>query len=123
MKTKKLPASPGMGYIRFALSVVLFLSATLSFGQPGKNGAVTITALNTVVNCYSPVTNNVAAGATSVVISNAGGSCNWECGDMVMIYQAQGAAINTANTQPASTVKRPTLMICSLLAVGLIFLT
>lgn len=100
MKTKKLPAQPGMGYIRYALSVVLFLSATLSFGQPGKNGAVTITALNTVVNCYSPVTSNVTAGATSVVINNAGGNnCNWECGDLVMIYQAQGAAINTANTQ------------------------
>ncbi|WP_430402526.1 gliding motility-associated C-terminal domain-containing protein [Fluviicola sp.] len=98
MKTKKLPANPDMGCIRYALSLVLFLSACFAFGQPGKNGAATITALNTVVNCYSPVTNNVTAGSTSVVINNTGGNnCNLECGDMVMIYQAQGAAINTGN--------------------------
>jgi gliding motility-associated-like protein len=99
MKTKTLPANPDMGYIRFALSVVLSLSAFFSFGQPGKSGAVTISALNTVVNCYSPVTNNVTAGATSVTVNNSGGNnCNWECGDMVMIYQAQGASINTADS-------------------------
>lgn len=99
MKTKILSANPDMGYIRFALSVVLSLSAFFSFGQPGKSGAVTISALNTVVNCYSPVTNNVTAGATSVTVNNSGGSnCNWECGDMVMIYQAQGASINTGDS-------------------------
>ena len=99
MKTKILSANQDMGYVRFALSVVLSLSAFFSFGQPGKSGAVTISALNTVVNCYSPVTNNATAGATSVTVNNSGGSnCNWECGDMVMIYQAQGASINTADS-------------------------
>lgn len=98
MKTKTLQANRDMGYIRFVLSVVLFLSASLAFGQPGKNGAVTITALNTVVNCYSPVTNDVSAGSNTVTVNNSGGNnCNWECGDMVMIYQAQGASINTTN--------------------------
>ena len=99
MKTKSLQANPDMGYIRFVLSIVLFLSASFAFGQPGKNGAVTITALNTVVNCYSPVTNDVAAGSNSVTVNNSGGNnCNWECGDMVMIYQVQGASINTSNS-------------------------
>ena len=99
MKTKNLPANPDMGHIRFVLSVVLLMFSYFSFGQPGKSGAVTISALNTVVNCYSPVTNNVTAGATSVTVNNSGGSnCNWECGDMVMIYQAQGASISTANS-------------------------
>ncbi|MGV3612073.1 MAG: gliding motility-associated C-terminal domain-containing protein [Fluviicola sp.] len=99
MKTKNLPFDPDMGYVRVVLSVVLLFSACFAFGQPGKSGAVTISALNTVVNCYSPVTNNVAAGATSVTVNNSGGSnCNWECGDMVMIYQAQGASINTGNS-------------------------
>nr|WP_294858418.1 gliding motility-associated C-terminal domain-containing protein [uncultured Fluviicola sp.] len=105
MKTKKLPANPDMGYIRFALSIVLFLSTCFAFGQPGKNGAVTITALNTVVNCYSPVTNNVTAGSNSVTVNNSGGNnCNWECGDMVMIYQAQGATINTGNADTYGAV-------------------
>lgn len=98
MKTKILPAIRDIGYVRFAFSVVLSLSTSFAFGQPGKTGAATITALNTVVNCYSPVTNNVAAGSNSVTIDNSGGNnCNWECGDMVMIYQAQGATINTGN--------------------------
>ena len=99
MKTKILSANLDMGYVRFALSVVLSLSAFFSFGQPGKSGAVTISALNTVVNCYSPVTNNVIAGSNQVTVNNSGGNnCNWECGDMVMIYQAQGASINTTNS-------------------------
>ncbi len=105
MKTKNLPANPGMGYVRLALYAVLFLSACFAFGQPGKNGAVTITALNTVVNCYSPVTNDVSSGATSVTVNNSGGSnCNWECGDLVMIYQAQGASINTSNSDAYGSV-------------------
>lgn len=99
MKTKKLPTIPDMGYVRGVLSVVLLMFPCFSFGQPGKSGAITISAPNTVVNCYSPVTNNVTAGATSVTVNNSGGSnCNWECGDLVMIYQAQGASINTANS-------------------------
>lgn len=99
MKTKKLLTNPGMVYIRFVLSMVLFLSASLTFGQPGRDGAVTITALNTVVNCYSPVTNDVAAGSNSVTVNNSGGNnCNWQCGEMVMIYQVQGASINTSNS-------------------------
>ncbi len=105
MKTKKLPANPDMGCIRYALSVVLLMFSYFSFGQPGKSGAVTISALNTVVNCYSPVTNNAVAGATSVTVNNSGGSnCNWECGDMVMIYQAQGASISTANSDAYGTI-------------------
>lgn len=99
MKMKTLPARLDTGCIRVALSVILLLFTCFAFGQPGKNGAATITALNTVVNCYSPVTNNVTAGATSVIINNTGGNnCNLECGDMVMIYQAQGATINTTNS-------------------------
>lgn len=99
MKTKKLPINPNTGCVRVVLSVVLLMFPYFSFGQPGKSGAVTISALNTVVNCYSPVTNNVNAGATAVTVNNSGGSnCNWECGDMVMIYQAQGASINASNS-------------------------
>ncbi|AEA45307.1 hypothetical protein [Fluviicola taffensis] len=105
MKTKILPANPDMGWVRFALSVILFLSVSFAFAQPGKSGPATITALNTVVNCYSPVTNNVASGSLSVIINNAGGNnCNLECGDLVMIYQAQGAEINAVNSDAYGTI-------------------
>ncbi|MDR0803066.1 hypothetical protein, partial [Fluviicola sp.] len=96
---KKRSANSYIGYIRFIFSVALLMFSCFSFGQPGKSGAVTISALNTVVNCYSSVTNNVSAGATSVTVNNSGGSnCNWECGDLVMIYQVQGASVNTSNS-------------------------
>lgn len=105
MKTKKLPTISDMGYVRGVLSVVLLMFSCFSFGQPGKSGTVTISALSTVVNCYSPVTSNVSAGATSVTVNNSGGSnCNWECGDLVMIYQAQGASINTSNSDAYGTI-------------------
>jgi large repetitive protein len=81
--------------------MILSLSTTLAFAQPGKNGAMTITATNTVVNCYSIVTANVTAGSTTIVTDN---SCTLECGDLVMVYQAQGASINTTNTDQYGTI-------------------
>lgn len=87
-------------------SIVAFLAITMvSFAQPGRDGAVTITSPNTVVNCYSPVTNDVTAGSTSVTVNNSGGNnCNWACGELVMLYQAQGASINTSNTSAYGSV-------------------
>ena len=87
--------------------------------QAGKDGALTITALNTVLNRYTQPTGNIAAGATTITVtsiadlnrdgitylptgyvSNATGfSSNLlSAGDLLMIYQAQGAAINITNT-------------------------
>lgn len=88
------------------LSLFIMLFAfTAVWAQPGKDGPMVITAANTVVNCYSPVTNDVAAGATSVTVNNSGGdNCNWECGDLVLIIQMQGASINTTNTSSYGTI-------------------
>jgi gliding motility-associated-like protein len=82
------------------VSIGIFLIITgASFAQPGRDGAVTITSANTVVNCYSPVTNDVIAGTSSVTVNNSGGNnCNWQCGELVMLVQMQGASINTSNT-------------------------
>ncbi len=86
-------------------SLLLFLLFTLlsffSFAQPGKDGALTVSAANTVVNCYTAVTANVTAGSTTVTTT---GTCAFTCGDMVMIYQAQGATINTTNTSAYGTI-------------------
>jgi len=83
------------------LILTLFIVPTISFAQPGKNGALTVNSLNTVVNCYSAVTADVTSGSTSVTTD---GSCLLECGDLVMIYQAQGASINSTNTDQYGTI-------------------
>lgn len=73
----------------------------LTLGQPGKNGALTVTTANTVVNCYTGVTANVTAGTSTVTTT---GTCAFQCGDLIMIYQAQGASINTSNTASYGTI-------------------
>lgn len=84
---------------RLHLSILFLFVSILVYAQPGKDGPRVITALNTVVNCYSAVGNDVVAGQMEVTVNNAGGiDCDWECGDLVLLYQAQGASINTTNT-------------------------
>jgi gliding motility-associated-like protein len=86
---------------RFTLLSLFLLLNLFSFAQPGKDGALTVSAANTVVNCYTAVTANVTAGSTTVTTT---GTCAFTCGDLVMIYQAQGATINTTNTAAYGTV-------------------
>ncbi|HMY21013.1 MAG TPA: hypothetical protein PKA58_32035, partial [Polyangium sp.] len=69
----------------------------------GKDGAYTVPAANTVVNQYSRITANVPVGATTVTINNINdlSSPTWgalEAGDLVMLYQAQGASIDSTDT-------------------------
>jgi large repetitive protein len=80
---------------------LLFFSCFSAVAQSGKNGSLTVNSLNTVVNCYSVVTASISAGTSTVTTDN---SCTIECGDLVMIYQAQGASINTLNTDQYGTI-------------------
>ena len=101
-------------------SVILFLLITFfSFAQPGKDGALTVTASNTVLNRYTRVTADVVAGTNTVTVTNiaelnrdaitylpsgyftnaAGFASNTlAAGDLIMLYQAQGALIDATNT-------------------------
>lgn len=75
-------------------------SATLLTAQQGKNGTVTVTATNTIVNEYTQLTANVGVGATSVSVANSTLNANGrfisgglQPGDLIMIYTVQGAWI------------------------------
>jgi gliding motility-associated-like protein len=87
---------------RIALFVLLFFTITLN-AQRGKNGPVTIAATQ-IVNEYTTLTADIAAGATSITVANstlnANGrfSTNLATGDLVMIIQMQGATILGAPT-------------------------
>lgn len=65
--------------------------------QPGKDGSYTVNSANQVLNKYCPVASNISAGSSSLVLAHAAlaGLCP---GDLILIYQAQGATINTSNS-------------------------
>ena len=87
--------------------------------QAAKDGALTITVANTVLCRYAQPTADIAAGTSSITVTsiadlnrdaitylpagfvtNAAGFASnaLAAGDLLMIYQAQGATIDTSNT-------------------------
>lgn len=91
------------------LLAICLLPSLLS-AQPGKDGARTVTATNTVLNTYTTLSAGASAGATTITVaSNAltGGafSTNLASGDLIMIIQMQGATINTTNTASYGNVE------------------
>ena len=64
----------------------------------------TVAAANTVVNQYAVLAANAAAGATSITVTNIADLPSLTAGDLVMIYQAQGATIDSTDTANYETV-------------------
>lgn len=86
------------------LSFYLHLTA-----QMGSLGSGNIIALNTVVNTYTYLTANAAAGTTSLTVNsnsmNGGAfSGNLTTGDLILIIQMQGASMNTTNTSAYGSI-------------------
>lgn len=77
------------------------MSAPAQARVPGKDGAFTATALNTIVNSYTTLNAAATAGATTLSVASAAGIA---AGDVLPVYQAQGATIGTANTNPYGAV-------------------
>ncbi|MBI3502065.1 MAG: gliding motility-associated C-terminal domain-containing protein [Bacteroidetes bacterium] len=79
---------------------LLFFTFYLSFAQRGKDGAKVISTANNVVNEYTTLTANAAAGATAIAVAsgtlNANGRFpgNLAAGDLLLLIQIQGAEIN-----------------------------
>jgi Domain of unknown function DUF11 len=85
---------------------LVFLSSLLAASQafawqPGKDGAGNITGANTVVNTYYTVPGNLNSGATTVTLSSTAGL---SVGDVLMIYQAQGATIDTSDSESYGSI-------------------
>ncbi|MEZ4221550.1 MAG: MYXO-CTERM sorting domain-containing protein [Polyangiaceae bacterium] len=69
----------------------------------GQDGAVTVAAANAVLNEYGVLQGNVAAGATSLTVTNIANLNSTTfgalaAGDLVMIIQMRGASINTTDS-------------------------
>ena len=86
--------------------VLLLLPALSLANTPGKNGTVTITAANTIVNQSTTLNVAASAGSGSITVANIAqlsspepvGGGALAAGDLILIYQARGATINTANS-------------------------
>lgn len=81
----------------FTLLVYIILLFPRISAQPGKDGNYTVQTPDQILNKYCPVMANISSGTNSLVLAHAAlvGLCP---GDLIMIYQAQGANMNSSNT-------------------------
>jgi len=78
----------------------------------GQSGALTIASANQVVNQYAVLAADVAAGATTITVTDIGDfamappvfASGLAAGDLIMIYQPQGATIDATDTASYGTV-------------------
>jgi uncharacterized repeat protein (TIGR01451 family) len=78
--------------------------ATSNAAIVGGLGTVAITAANTIVNRYSALAANVAAGATTLTVASGASLTPIANGDLLMIIQMQGATIDTTNSPTYGTL-------------------
>jgi large repetitive protein len=102
VSVKYLPyCSRVLAYLVLATLLVVAMAKNAYAWQPGKDGAVTITTANTVINNYYTIATNLNIGDTTVTLNNVTGLST---GDILMIYQAQGATINATDAAAYGTV-------------------
>ncbi len=90
-----LAAAPGALVALFALFALLAAAAPPARAQtPGKDGSVNIATPGTLVNVYTTLTTDAAAGATSIQVADATGIT---AGDLLLVIQMQGATIDTTD--------------------------
>lgn len=97
-----------MKKIKSRLVFSCLLLITTAHAQIGKHGARTISTANTIVNEYTNLTANAAAGATSITVASNSLNANSRFpatlaqGDLIMIIQVQGATMNLSTAGPFS---------------------
>lgn len=87
--------------IKYALLFVCIIHSFCLFPQFGKNGALTVNNPNSILNAYTSIGTNATTSQNYVVVTNINDlniGSNLTCGDLIFIYQAQGATISTPNT-------------------------
>ena len=86
------------------IAAFLVFMTNIAFSQRGKEGDFTVTGANTIVNTYTSLTANAAAGGSSITVANntmVGGAFGGalQAGDLLLIIQMQGATLDI-NTVP-----------------------
>jgi hypothetical protein len=86
--------------MRIATIVFLIFITSNLVAQRGKDGSGTVSGAGTIVNEYTALTADASAGVTAIFVAsnnlnaNARFTAPLAAGDLVLIYQAQGATIN-----------------------------
>ncbi len=90
-------------YALSTLATVLaaLVSAPAQAWVPGKDGALTVGAANTVINQYTTLAAGAGAGSTTLSLSSAAGITP---GDVLLVYQAQGATVSAVNSNAYGAV-------------------
>jgi gliding motility-associated-like protein len=84
--------------IRILLSLLLVMTSLFSFSQPGKLGNVSISTAGSVVNAYSIITADVPIGTSTITVNSVASDLgSLSAGDLIMLYQAQGAIIQATD--------------------------
>jgi large repetitive protein len=93
--------------LKLLLLVIVQAISFFGFSQKGKHADYTVTGLDQIVNTYTSLTANAAAGQTSIMV--ASNSMNGgvfagalEQGDLILIIQMQGANMDIDVTPTAS---------------------
>lgn len=86
----------------------LAFSPIIAFSQRGKDLDYSTTTANDVVNTYTTLTANAAAGSTSITVANnslsgAHFSAPLAAGDLILIIQMQGASLNISTNNTTFT--------------------
>ncbi|MCX7626557.1 MAG: hypothetical protein N2Z21_10185, partial [Candidatus Sumerlaeaceae bacterium] len=66
--------------------------------SPGKDGDLTVTAPNTILNAVSPLSQSASVGDTYLRVTNLAALQPLVAGDLLLVYQAFGASIDTTNS-------------------------
>ncbi len=86
---------------RFFFACLLVLLNHFVFGQTGKDGTRVISSANTVVNAYTTLQASVSAGSNSIQVASNSLNLSFpsplNSGDLIFIYQVQGASINISD--------------------------
>jgi uncharacterized repeat protein (TIGR01451 family) len=104
LKPAPKEAPPLPRYWSAALLGLLLACGPAGWAQRGKTGAGTVTAAGTIVNTYTSLSADAAAGASTITVANSAltggafGTTALAAGDFVMLIQMQGATINTTAT-------------------------
>ncbi|GAB5417862.1 MAG: hypothetical protein Crog4KO_23900 [Crocinitomicaceae bacterium] len=89
--------------LRYILVLLGLFFISDAQAQRAKDGSYTATGANEVLNTYTNLTANASAGATTITVANnamtggAFGGTPLQQGDLIMIYQVQGANVDINN--------------------------
>ncbi len=86
------------------LAMLALVAAPLAAETPGKDGDAIVAGTQTV-NQYAPVSGTLSAGSTQInVVARTANLPSLAPGDVIMVYQAQGATISVSDTAAYGSV-------------------